>query len=66
MTMAAIAAAMTSGGIVGQTGQPDATHLEYAHRLISDLPAELKRATIVYHGELTPEYRYLEHHLSNR
>ena len=25
-----------------------------------DLPAELKRATIVYHGQLTPEYRYLE------
>ncbi len=25
-----------------------------------NLPAELKRATIVYHGELTPAYRYLE------
>ena len=25
-----------------------------------DLPLEMKRATIVYHGELTPEYRYLE------
>ncbi|MBE7472757.1 MAG: hypothetical protein DPW09_39350 [Anaerolineae bacterium] len=24
------------------------------------LPPELKRATIVYHGELTPNYRYLE------
>jgi alpha-aminoadipic semialdehyde synthase len=24
------------------------------------LPPELKRATIVYHGELTPEYQYLE------
>lgn len=24
------------------------------------LPPELKRATIVYHGELTPDYRYLE------
>jgi alpha-aminoadipic semialdehyde synthase len=27
------------------------------------LPPELKRATIVYHGELTPEYRYLEQFL---
>lgn len=26
----------------------------------SSLPPELKRATIVYHGELTPDYRYLE------
>ncbi len=25
-----------------------------------DLPPELKRAMIVYHGELTPDYRYLE------
>lgn len=24
------------------------------------LPPELKRATLVYHGELTPDYRYLE------
>jgi alpha-aminoadipic semialdehyde synthase len=28
------------------------------------LPPELKRATIVYHGELTPEYRYLEQFLA--
>lgn len=28
------------------------------------LPPELKRATIVYHGELTPDYRYLEKSLA--
>lgn len=28
------------------------------------LPPELKRATIVYHGELTPEYRYLQQYLT--
>jgi saccharopine dehydrogenase (NAD+, L-lysine-forming) len=28
------------------------------------LPPELKRATIVYHGELTPEYQYLERFLT--
>jgi saccharopine dehydrogenase (NAD+, L-lysine-forming) len=28
------------------------------------LPPELKRATIVYHGELTPDYRYLEEFLA--
>jgi Zn-dependent protease with chaperone function len=39
-TMAAIAAAMTSGGIISQTGQPGAPQLEYAHKLINDLPAE--------------------------
>lgn len=44
VTMAAIAAAMTSGGIVGQTGQPDAEHLQYAHRLVNDLPAEFSSA----------------------
>ncbi len=27
------------------------------------LPPELKRAALVYHGELTPEYRYLENFL---
>jgi saccharopine dehydrogenase (NAD+, L-lysine-forming) len=27
------------------------------------LPSEIKRAVIVYQGELTPEYRYLEEHL---
>ena len=29
----------------------------------STLPPELKQATIVYKGELTPEYRYLERFL---
>jgi saccharopine dehydrogenase (NAD+, L-lysine-forming) len=28
------------------------------------LPPELKRATIVYHGDLTPDYRYLEKFLA--
>jgi alpha-aminoadipic semialdehyde synthase len=28
-----------------------------------DLPAEIKRAVIVYHGELTPDYRYIQEHL---
>ena len=28
------------------------------------LPPELKRATIVYHGELTPDYRYLQEFVS--
>lgn len=28
------------------------------------LPPELKRATIVYHGELTPDYQYLERFLT--
>lgn len=28
-----------------------------------DLPPEIKRAVIVYHGELTPDYRYLERYL---
>ncbi len=31
-----------------------------------DLPPELKRAVIVYKGELTPEYAYLESPLSSR
>ena len=31
------------------------------HKL--DLPAEIKRATIVHRGELTPGYRYLENYL---
>jgi len=30
-----------------------------------DLPPELKRATIVHHGMLTPDYAYLEEHLKN-
>jgi alpha-aminoadipic semialdehyde synthase len=29
-----------------------------------DLPPELKRATIVYHGRLTPDYRYLKQFLT--
>lgn len=29
------------------------------------LPPELKRATIVYHGELTPDYRYLEEFINH-
>jgi alpha-aminoadipic semialdehyde synthase len=29
-----------------------------------DLPPELLAAVIVHHGELTPDYRYLEAHLS--
>ncbi len=29
----------------------------------SGLPGELQRAVIVYRGELTPDYRYLENHL---
>ncbi len=28
-----------------------------------DLPPEIRRAVIVYHGELTPDYRYLERYL---
>jgi alpha-aminoadipic semialdehyde synthase len=28
-----------------------------------DLPPEIKRAMIVYHGELTPDYRYIERYL---
>jgi len=28
-----------------------------------NLPPELKRATIVYHGQLTPDYKYLEEHI---
>jgi saccharopine dehydrogenase (NAD+, L-lysine-forming) len=28
------------------------------------LPPELKRATIVYHGDLTPDYRYLEKYVA--
>jgi hypothetical protein len=27
------------------------------------LPPEIKRAVIVYQGELTPDYRYLEQYL---
>ncbi len=28
-----------------------------------DLPPEIKRAVIVYHGELTPDYRYIQEYL---
>ena len=28
-----------------------------------DLPAELKRAVILYNGELTPEYEYIEKYI---
>ena len=30
-----------------------------------DLPPEIKRAVICYHGKLTPEYKYLKDHLLN-
>jgi saccharopine dehydrogenase (NAD+, L-lysine-forming) len=29
-----------------------------------DLPSEIKRAVILYHGQLTPEYRYIERYLA--
>ncbi len=44
VSMAAVAAAMTSGAIIDQTGHPDSGHLEYAHRLINDLPPEFSTA----------------------
>jgi alpha-aminoadipic semialdehyde synthase len=28
-----------------------------------ELPPEIKRAVIAYHGELTPDYRYIEEFL---
>ena len=31
-----------------------------------DLPPEIKRAVIVYHGQLTPDYRYIEQYLNAR
>ncbi len=43
-TMAAVAAAMTSGAIVDQTGQPAPSQLAYAHKLINDLPDEFASA----------------------
>jgi Zn-dependent protease with chaperone function len=39
-TMAAIAAAMTSGTIIDQIGQPTSSHLVYARKLINELPPE--------------------------
>ena len=44
MTMAAVAAAMTSGAIIDQTGQPSPSHLQYAHELINHLPPEFASA----------------------
>ncbi len=29
------------------------------------VPAPLKKAMILYHGELTPDYQYLKQHLEN-
>ena len=43
-TMAAVAAAMTSGSITDQVGQPTPTRLEYARKLINDLPPEFSSA----------------------
>jgi Zn-dependent protease with chaperone function len=43
-TMAAIAAAMTSGTIIDQIGQPTPSHLAYARKLIDDLPPEFSTA----------------------
>ncbi len=43
-TMAAIAAAMTSGEIIDKIGQPTPSHLAYAHKLIHDLPPEFASA----------------------
>ena len=43
-TMAAVAAAMTSGAIIDQTGQPTPSHLDYARKLIRDLPPEFSAA----------------------
>ena len=42
--MAAVAAAMTSGAIIDQIGQPSSSGLEYAHKLINDLPPEFSAA----------------------
>jgi len=44
ITMAAVAAAMTSGAVINQVGQPTPSHLEYAHKLINDLPPEFSSA----------------------
>jgi len=43
-TMSAIAAAMTSGAIIDQIGQPTPSQLEYARNLINDLPPEFSSA----------------------
>lgn len=42
--MAAVAAAMTSGAIIDQTGQPTSSRLEYARKLIHELPQEFYAA----------------------
>lgn len=44
MTMAAVAAAMTSGAVVDQTGAPSPMHLAYARQLIHALPTEFSSA----------------------
>jgi Zn-dependent protease with chaperone function len=43
-TMAAIAAAMTSGSIIDRIGQPTPSQLDYARKLINDLPPEFTSA----------------------
>ena len=43
-TMAAVAAAMTSGELIDQVGQPTPSHLAYARKLIDDLPPEFSTA----------------------
>ena len=44
VTMAAVAAAMTSGAIVDQVGQPTLSHLQYARALVNELPAAFAAA----------------------
>ena len=43
-SMTALLAAMTSGAIVDQTGQPTPSHLQFAHQLIDSLPPEFVSA----------------------
>ena len=43
-SMAAIAAAMTSGALDDTIGQPSADHLVYAHKLLDDLPGHFVNA----------------------
>ena len=43
---------------------PKLAHADYSTAFGSlDLPAELKRAVIVYNGQLTPDYMHLEKHV---
>ncbi len=44
VTMAAVAAAMTSAAMVDQVGQPTPAHLDYARALVNDLPTEFRAA----------------------